>query len=154
MISDRPLKRAPELQPLSHDHHHGLQLCWKIRTGLAKKVDPKRIKAHTDWFFSSYLKPHYELEEKYLFPILDADNELVKRAITEHRRLEYILKNCSNLEKSLELFEKELETHIRFEERILFAAIQKIATAAQLAKINQIHSRETFVEKEDDIFWK
>jgi hypothetical protein len=154
MISDKPLKRAPELQPLSHDHHHGLQLCWKIRTGLAKQVDPKRIKAYIDWFFNTNLKSHFELEEKYLFTILGTDNELVKRAITEHRRLEYILKNCSNLEKSLALLEKELEAHIRFEERVLFAEIQKIATAAQLAKINEIHSRVTFAEKEDDVFWK
>ena len=75
MISSKPLKRVLELQPLSHDHHHGLQLCWKIRTGFSKKIAPDRIKKHTDWFFKTHLKPHFELEEKYVFPILGADNK-------------------------------------------------------------------------------
>ncbi|MNX51040.1 hypothetical protein D3C86_816860 [compost metagenome] len=154
MISSKPIKRVPELHCLSHDHHHGLQFCWKIRTGLAKKVKPERIKKYADWFFKIHLKPHFELEEKYIFTILDNDDALLKRALTEHRRIEYIWEHSFDLEKSLELVEKELEAHIRFEERILFAEIQKIATAAQLAMINKIHSDEAFVEYEDDVFWK
>ena len=78
MISNKPLKRAPELQPLSHDHHHGLQLCWKIRTGFSKQIEPDRIKKYSDWFYKTHLKPHFELEEKYVFPILGAENDLVK----------------------------------------------------------------------------
>lgn len=154
MISNKPLKRAPELQPLSHDHHHGLQLCWKIRTGFSKQIAPERIKIYADWFFKKHLKPHFELEEKYIFPILDADNELIKRALAEHRRLKRLFKQTSDLEKSLTLIEEELEAHIRFEERILFGEIQKMATTAQLTEINEIHSEEAFVEKEDDVFWK
>ena len=78
MISSTPLKRAPELQPLSHDHHHGLQLCWKIRTGFSKQIEPTRIKRYADWFFENHLKPHFELEEKYIFTILDKEDELIK----------------------------------------------------------------------------
>ncbi|QIH40140.1 hemerythrin domain-containing protein [Flavobacterium sp. Sr18] len=153
MISNKPLKRAPELQPLSHDHHHGLQLCWKIRTGFSKQIEPNRIKKYTDWFFKTHLKPHFELEEKHVFPILGAENELVKKALAEHRRLKRLFKQTTDLEKSLGLIEEELDAHIRFEERILFVEIQKIATQDQLAKIKEIHTEESFTEKDDDPFW-
>jgi iron-sulfur cluster repair protein YtfE (RIC family) len=153
MTSNKPLKRAPELQSLSHDHHHGLQLCWKIRTGFSKQIEPDRIKKYSDWFFKTYLKPHFELEEKHVFPILETENDLVKRAITEHRRLKRLFKQTTDIEKSLGLIEEELEAHIRFEERILFVEIQKIATQDQLAKIKEIHTEESFVEKDDDPFW-
>jgi hemerythrin-like domain-containing protein len=154
MISTKPLKRAPELQPLSHDHHHGLQLCWKIRTGFSKQIEPTRIKRYADWFFENHLKPHFELEEKYIFTILNKEDELIKRGLTEHRRLKRLFNETSNLEKALGLIEEELEAHIRFEERVLFAEIQKTATVTQLNQINEIHSEEVFVEMEDDLFWK
>ena len=153
MTSNKPLKRAPELQSLSHDHHHGLQLCWKIRTGFSKQIEPDRIKKYSDWFFKTYLKPHFELVEKHVFPTLETENDLVKRAITEHRRLKRLFKQTTDIEKSLGLIEEELEAHIRFEERILFVEIQKIATQDQLAKIKEIHTEESFVEKDDDPFW-
>jgi hypothetical protein len=154
MISNKPLKRAPELQPLSHDHHHGLQLCWKIRTGFAKNIEPTRIKKYADWFFENHLRPHFELEEKYIFTILDKEDELIKRGLTEHSRLKRLFEEPSDLEKTLCHIEEELQAHIRFEERILFAEIQKKATAVQLTKINQIHTQEVFVENETDLFWK
>lgn len=154
MIPNRPLKRVPELQPLSHDHHHGLQLCWKIRTGLAKQVEPKRIKKYTDWFFKTHLKPHFELEEKYIFTILDADNELIKQALNEHILLEKLFEETSCFVENLKQISDELEAHIRFEERTLFSEIQKKATTEQLNKINEIHSGDIFIENTDDFFWK
>lgn len=153
MNSTLPLKRVPELQALSHDHHHGLLLCWKIRTGLAKQVEPQHIKEYVDWFFQKHLLPHFELEEKYIFTILAEDNELTKQAVTEHQRLKYLFGKTSDLETNLKHIEKELNAHIRFEERVLFAEIQKIATKAQLTKIDKIHSKEVFIEKENGDFW-
>ena len=153
MISNRPLKRVLELQPLSHDHHHGLQLCWKIRTGFSKQVEVERIKNYADWFFTNHLVPHFELEEKYIFTILDQKNEFVKQALTDHRRLKRLFSETTNLEKSLGLIEEELEKHIRFEERILFPEVQKEATPEQLAEIAEIHNHELFVENNEDTFW-
>lgn len=153
MISNKPLKRVLELQPLSHDHHHGLQLCWKIRTGFSKQVEVERIKNYADWFFTNHLVPHFELEEKYIFTILDQKNEFVKQALTDHRRLKRLFSETTNLEKSLGLIEEELEKHIRFEERILFPEVQKEATPEQLAEIAKIHNHELFVENNEDTFW-
>jgi len=82
-----PLKRHVGLQPLSREHHHGLLLCWKIRTGLKKGIEEERIKKYADWFFKHHLLPHFEAEEKYVFPILDAEDSRIKKALAQHRRL-------------------------------------------------------------------
>lgn len=154
LVEKKPLKRVKELQELSREHHHGLLLCWKIRTGFSKNIAPERIKKYADWFFTHHLIPHFELEEEYVFSILKEDNELVKKALSEHRRLRRLFSHKNTIDKNLGLIEEELEAHIRFEERILFPEIQKVATALQLAKIAEIHREEKFVENEQDVFWK
>jgi len=47
-----------------------------------------------------------------------------------------------------------LVNHIRFEERILFGEIQKIATVEQLQSIEFNHSDEKFVDNLTDPFWE
>src|SRR5690606_3210653 len=64
-MAHTPIKRHKALQGVSREHHHGLLLCWKIRTGLAKNISPDRIKTYVDWFFDVYLRPHFELEENH-----------------------------------------------------------------------------------------
>lgn len=149
-----PIKRITELQPLSRDHHHGLLLCWKIRTGLKKNVAPERIKKYLDWFWLNHLKTHFEIEEQYVFTILDNENELVKQALAEHRRLKRMFENGNDIYKSLSLIEEVLEAHIRFEERILFNEIQKVATNEQLKQIEAHHINDHFCENTADEFWK
>lgn len=153
MKSTLPIKRSSELKPFSHDHHHALLLCWKIKTGIAKNIELKRIKEYVDWFYINHLQTHFELEEKYIFSILEADNELIQQALKEHKRLTDLFKNSSDLETNLKCIEKELDAHIRFEERVLFAEIQKSATKAQLETIEEVHSKDAFIENEEANFW-
>ena len=128
----KPQKRHKALQPLSREHHHGLLLSWKIRAGFSKDIDPKRIRTYANWFYENHLIPHFELEEIHIFSILEAENELVKRALAEHRRLKRLFTDKDDDLKRLSKIEEELEQHIRFEERILFPEIQKVATEAIL----------------------
>ena len=58
-MKTEPLKRSKALQSLSREHHYGLLLCWKIRSGLKKAVDIERIKAYTDWFFKNSLSKFF-----------------------------------------------------------------------------------------------
>ena len=153
-MTQKPLKRHKALQPFSREHHHGLLLSWKIRSGISKNVELERIKTYADWFFENQLVPHFELEEKYIFPLLDSDHELIKRALAEHRRLTRLFADTQNIEKSLHKIEEELEQHIRFEERILFPEIQKNATDEQLALIENVHGDHLFDDNLEDEFWK
>ena len=149
-----PIKRNEFLKPISREHHHGLLLCWKIRTGLKKNVAPERIKKYVDWFFEHHLLPHFEIEELYIFPILSNEHELVKKALSEHRRLARLCNSKNELLKNLNLIEEELESHIRFEERVLFNEIQEVANKTQLEFIKESHSENNFVDNTNDPFWE
>jgi iron-sulfur cluster repair protein YtfE (RIC family) len=152
--SEKPIKRNKDLQPFSRDHHHSLLLCWKIRTGFSKGVSTERIKQYVDWFFEQHISPHFEMEEKYLFPILGDQHELVKKAISEHKRLGRLCADTETINESLSLIQEELEQHIRFEERVVYNEIQKIATEQQLKIISKLHSDEKFKDNTDDPFWE
>lgn len=153
-MENKPIKRDKNIQPLSRDHHHTLLLCWKIRQGFAKGIDPDRMKTYTDWFFESHVLPHFKIEEEYLFPILGKEDALVKKALAEHRRLEKLFKDEEDVENSLHLIEEELNLHVRFEERELFNRIQEVATEKQLELIKQHHKDEKFQDNSSDQFWK
>lgn len=148
-----PIKRNENLKAISREHHHGLLLCWKIRTGLKKQVDPHRIEKYADWFYKTHLLPHFEIEEKYIFSILPNDNELVKKALSEHRRLIRVYESETNLLKKLTIIEEELESHIRFEERVLFNEIQEVATEEEFELILKHHTELPFEDNESDTFW-
>src|SRR5690606_29825321 len=140
MKKTTPIKRHKALQSFSRQHHYGLLFSWKLRKGFSKNIAPERLYKFAKWFFEHEIKPHFQEEEKYIFPLLDAKNELRIRALREHRRIERLFMDAERPEKSLNLLEEELDAHIRFEERILFNEIQKVATDAQLQKIAEIHS--------------
>ncbi|PWK17655.1 hemerythrin domain-containing protein [Xanthomarina spongicola] len=153
-MNPKPQKRHKALQPLSREHHHGLLLSWKIRSGFNKNINPNRIKIYADWFFETHLIPHFEMEEENIFPLLESDNGLIKRALAEHRRLKRLFNETTDNAKNLSKIEEELEQHIRFEERVLFPEIQKIATEEQMLIIEKIHQQEPFKDNLDDEFWK
>lgn len=152
-MSQKPLKRHQALQPLSREHHHSLLLSWKIRAGFSKNVEPERIKKYADWFFKAHLLPHFEIEELHLFPIMEPNNELVKKALAEHRLLKRLFED-DDIKIALNKIEEVLDKHIRFEERILFPEIQKVATESQLEKMEEVHQDTGFVDNLDDEFWK
>ncbi|MFB9055811.1 hemerythrin domain-containing protein [Mariniflexile ostreae] len=154
MSDKKPQKRHKALQPLSREHHHGLLLSWKIRSGFSKNIAPERIKRYADWFYENHLIPHFKIEEAHIFTILNDDHELVKRALADHRRLKRLFTEESDDIKRLSKIEEELDKHIRFEERVLFPEIQKIATENQLALIEEVHQEHDFVDNIEDEFWK
>lgn len=147
---NHPLKRHEALKPLSKDHHHGLLLCWKIREGLKKEIDTKRIRAYTDFFYQSQLRPHFQFEEEEIFSLLGQAHPLVKRAIREHHRLEQLFREDQHVVRALSDIEKELEAHIRFEERVLFNEIQQQVSEDRL---QELQKKEDEVETPDPDNW-
>jgi hemerythrin-like domain-containing protein len=154
MDTKKPIKRHEALKPLSRQHHFGLLFSWKLRKGFSKNIAIERIKAYADWFFEAEIQPHFQLEEKHIFPILEKDNPLIKRALKEHRRINRLFSDAETPEKSLNLLEEELQAHIRFEERTLFNEIQKVATPEELEIIEDIHQEPEEKEEYADQFWE
>ena len=156
MDKPEPIKRAKALEPLSHDHHHGLMLCWKMNQGLRKGVSVDRIMAYARYFFKDQLEQHFREEEQFLFPLLGMKNEGVVRALKEHQRLLTLFFEEQNLDKACVCIPKELKDHIRFEERILFNEVQEKTGAEKLREMNQqLHSRPAQQSLNDwkDTFW-
>ncbi|WP_434035457.1 hemerythrin domain-containing protein [Formosa sp. 4Alg 33] len=154
MTENKPLKRHKSLQPLSRDHHHGLLLAWKIRTGFKKEVEVERIKVYTDWFYTTHLVPHFKMEEAHVFSILPEDHPLRMQAIDEHKQIDALASTMTHLENTLVKLADVLEGHIRFEERVLFPEIQSVATAKEMEHIDEIHYEQNLEENTIDEFWK
>lgn len=154
MEKKKPIKRHQALIPLSRQHHFGLLFSWKLRKGFSKNIAIERMGEYAKWFYEHEIKPHFKDEEKYLFPILEADNELIERALKEHRRIRRLFNDTKNPERSLHQLEEELDAHIRFEERILFNEIQKVATVQQLEKVEEIHNLLAKPPEYPDPFWE
>jgi hypothetical protein len=152
---NHPLKRHEALKPLSKDHHHGLLLCWKIREGKKKEVETERIKSYTDYFYYSQLKPHFKFEEEEIFVLLGQDHPLVKRALAEHNRLQHLFEETNNIDRALSEIEKELEEHIRFEERVLFNELQQEASLDALENLKNKEEEVITPDPDDweDKFW-
>jgi len=124
--------RHKELKELSKEHTLILLLCWRIRIGFKKSIELKRIKSYVNWFYANTLKQHFEIKEQYIYPILDKQDKLIRRALKEHRRIRRLIAKEESLEISLSLLEEELERHIRFEEWVLFKKIQQTIELKEL----------------------
>lgn len=151
-MSTAPIKRNEILQLISREHHYGLLLSWKIREGLKNNIELSRIEDYVNWFWNAHLHHHFEIEEKFVFSVLPIDNEMVIQALNEHLNLKKLFEETNKTIDTLKLIEKELENHTRFEERVLFNEVQKIATQQQLQLISDNH-KETFTDDWKDEFW-
>lgn len=157
-MSATPIKRAPELQYLSHQHHQVLIVCWKIRAGLAKPGAIASLQKFVIYFYQHYLLPHFAEEEAHLYPLLGNDHPLIQQALAEHRQLQQILDNLSQAPEQYTLLEHLLTQHIRFEERVLFNEIQQQATPEQLQAIAAADTGTdkgfVSIEQWEDKFWE
>ena len=84
-MTAKPLKRNKNIQILSREHHHGLLFCWKIKAGLNKAVDPKRIIAYINFFWDSHLRMHFKEEEDLLF--LKSEDSMCREALIQHEEI-------------------------------------------------------------------
>ncbi|WP_111706316.1 hemerythrin domain-containing protein [Lutibacter citreus] len=148
------IKRHHSLQEYSKDHYQALSLCLKIQKGFSKGVATERIKKYVDWFYNTHILEHFQLEEKYVFPILGSNHELIIKALDQHKLLLNLFTDTYNIENSLKEIQVQLKSHVRFEERILFNEIQSKANKEELEMIEKFHRVEKFQDNLSDVFWK
>ncbi|MBK5213565.1 MAG: hemerythrin domain-containing protein [Flavobacteriaceae bacterium] len=151
----KQIKNQPiVLMPLIDEHNEVILLCERIREGLRNKTETKRIKKYIDWFKTNYLDPHFEIEKKYIFPILGISNVRVKRALANHRRLNRLFEETSELNTVLNKIEEELSSYIGFEERVLYNEIRTVASPQQMEEIEKRHQQLKFIDDDwKDRFW-
>ncbi len=156
----KPLKRNPNLVPLSREHHFGLLFCWKLKQGLAKSITPLVLREYVLNYWNKNLKEHLEKEEKIVDGMLPETDEFLKQLYLEHSLIRDLVDQIQAQEKlNYLLFEAVLtlvSEHIRFEERQFFPYLENLAGPEQLEMIGRLLQEKTH-HLEDDFepaFWK
>lgn len=146
-----PLKRNPNLVVLSREHHDALLLCFKLKQGLKKNIEPQRMADYAKWFWEKHLLHHFKEEETLLFQ--NTNDALVMQALEDHKILEklfYTADQNSNFAQMATL----LDNHVRFEERVLFPHLEATFSEEKLKKIGeQLSAGNSCMEKYRDEFW-
>jgi hemerythrin-like domain-containing protein len=159
MPNSKPIKRHHALIRFSREHHQGLLLVWKIRTGLKSQIDTDRIIRYVRFFFENDLLNHFRDEERLLFSYFDKNDILIKKAWAEHEEIYRFISELQTGKNQVELLQKlasSLEAHIRFEERELFNFMQSNMPEKKLLELIEQHANittDTCLNWPDE-FWK
>ena len=122
------MKRVPELRDLSDDHHTGLVPARRCKQAghSNSELSPEQLWKQVLEVFSSDLEPHFQIEEKYLLPALEAigENSLAEQVREDHRALR-ALRDSEPITRALAgEFGELLDSHIRYDEREVFEFTQ------------------------------
>lgn len=137
------MKRAEQLQKLSHQHHNGLMAVLLLKKGVDKNAAVEVLNNFIVHTWENELRTHFIKEEVYLhphflhLPELMPMYELMK---AEHHTIRRMIDDIRNGKSSVELitsFYTLLEKHIRFEERELFEYIQEHIAAEHFAAVEK-----------------
>lgn len=122
------MKRSDALAPLSRDHHVALEAALRLRRATAGDVGPATARFTDFWHRAG--RRHFEIEEELLLPALpggDAEwDEAVARVRAEHAEIRARAErlDAADVEQARALGEL-LHGHVRFEERTLFALLER-----------------------------
>jgi hemerythrin-like domain-containing protein len=144
------MKRHPELRDFSEQHHHGLVAARRLRLAAQGEAPLEEAVARFLDAWYGEIQPHFRAEEETLLPeyarVMPADDPLIVRTLTEHVGLRRVVRD---LERAVGEQQEILATvvgmaladHIRFEERVLFPAVEAAMEEAGLAELGREFAR-------------
>lgn len=123
------MKRDQRLRRLSDDHHQALVLARRATTAATSGQAEAITTAWNEVVrrFHDELLPHFLVEERYLLPAVEraGHGALARRTREDHAALRRLVSDDRHdLATRLGRFGALLRDHVRFEERVLFPAIQ------------------------------
>jgi hypothetical protein len=135
------MKRSEALRTLSHQHHQGLFAALQLKRARQETAAAART-AFLD-FFEREGARHFRIEEELVLPAYARHAEFneppIVRVLTEHvdlRRRGQELEAGAGLDPAaLRELGERLESHIRFEERVLFPMIEDALPADELERL-------------------
>jgi hemerythrin-like domain-containing protein len=134
-----PIKRSKQLAPLSREHHDGLLFAWKLRQGLDNDTPLDILKSYCHWYWKHHINQHFHQEEDILLSFLPSNNQMAVQLKEEHNNIRELIL-CIGHKPDTTTFSMLAEficRHIRFEERVLFAYLEKSLSNEQLNHICQ-----------------
>ena len=141
------MKRSEALRALSHQHHQGLFAALQLRR--AGRETAVEARQHFLDFFEREGARHFRAEEEVLLPAFarhaGIDDAAIVRVLTDHVDLRG---RGQDLERSadpdpatLRELGERLESHIRFEERVLFPMIEEALPGDELERLGAAFAR-------------
>jgi hemerythrin-like domain-containing protein len=130
--------RDKNLIPLSRQHQHALALCVRIDRASISEADLNAWQAEITQAFQSEIRIHFAAEEHVLFPAankFEELNPLVGELLADHDVLRKYFAQAEARQmsaKSLSDFARQMSTHIRKEERLLFEGVQRLMSPEEL----------------------
>ena len=118
------MNRAPELIPLSQEHHQALFVALQLRRATPATLDDALSALRAFWEGGG--AAHFEAEEAWFVPgLCDAPgwDDAVARMLHEHTELRARIAVVDDVAGAVELGER-LRDHVRFEERELFGMVE------------------------------
>ena len=140
------MKRAAELRGLAEQQHYGLVAARNLRLAAeGKRPLPEAVRAFLDaWRLE--VQPHFRAEEELLLPelarALPPDDPLILRTLSEHVAIRRAVRDLEQgPPEQWEALAREigqgLDDHIRFEERVLFPAVEQALAGASLERLGE-----------------
>ena len=130
------MKRSAALTPLSHDHQHALDAALRLRRAEPGTVDDAI--AYFRDFFQREGRRHFAIEEQLVLPALPTgDPEWdagVRRVQEDHAAIRAAAGEVQTVEAARALGAR-LNDHVRFEERTLFAIVERRLGPADLDRL-------------------
>lgn len=125
------MKRDQNLQPLSRQHHNALMAVLLLKKGVAKNADKEVMKNFILSLWNDELKEHFLLEEQEFSEYHQNKilSPFIEQMYQEHQVIRQLVHDLFSDSATTQIFKKIyqiLEQHVRFEERVLFPAIEKV----------------------------
>lgn len=161
-METKPIKRSPEIMPLSREHHFSLLFSWKINQGLKRNIATERVIRYVAYFWEHNLRQHFEQEEVVLFNPF-RDDPLVVQALAEHAQVKDMIQSLierhgteAEQNEILRELSELITSHVRAEERTIFPVLESKMTATELenaaAVLHHFHSQPLQDDYKDE-FW-
>lgn len=125
------MKRDPQLQPLSREHHLVLAQARAIRWALSGRAGtPREARSSFLALWNELILRHFAAEESWILPLIER-REDAERLRAEHSKLRVLAGELAGEQADVEpdperlrRLAEALDDHVRWEERELFPAIE------------------------------
>ena len=141
------VKRSEALRALSHQHHQGLFAALQLkRAGRESAAEARQVFLD---FYEREGSPHFRAEEELLLPAFarhkGVDHPAIVRVLLEHVDLrgrgQDLESRADPDPATLRELGERLESHIRFEERVLFPMIEEALPVDELERLGAALAR-------------
>ncbi len=140
-----PQPRDPRLIPLSHDHHTALARAREVVLALdqvnSSDVELNQLATRILAWVTADLSVHFDKEERWMVPPYirhtGEDDPLITKMRRQHEAIRRLTDGLVDHSKGivaarLRAWSTALSNHVRFEEREVFPAVQRVLTEDEL----------------------